>query len=225
MILRSSFAISGEACALIWIVYPLTRRAFRIGVPFAILCFSLASTVSAAVHSPGPTVPLCSRQLVFTASYLAETKPGEGIGFLFHIDNNTAKAITLEEPVPSSSHWYARVGSRWLWRASSGMGGSYVDAVNERGPVFAYQPKVAPANPRYITVPAGGNYEWVEREHENPALAYKPSCALCNYPGEHEYKAVFAYAYLPPVQEHAPDLLACGLRSNLVIMPPKAAVK
>jgi hypothetical protein len=170
-------------------------------------------------------MPLCSKQIVFTASYLAETKPGEGIGFLFRIENDTAKPIRLAEPVPSSAHWYARVGSRWLWRASSGSGGSYVDAVNERGPVFAYQPKAAAADPKYITVPARGNYEWVEREHDNPALSYRPSCALCNYPGENEYKAVFAYAYLPPGQEHTTDLLACGLRSNLVIMPPKPESK
>jgi hypothetical protein len=203
-------------------VYPLTRRAFRIASPLALLCCSLSSTIAAAVHSPGPTVPLCSRQIVFTASFLAEDKPGEGIGFLFRIENNTAKAITLEEPVPSSTHWYAKVGTRWLWRASSGRGGSFVDAVNERGPVFAYQPKTAPADPSYFTVPAHGAQEWVEREHQNPALQYRPSCAICNYPGEHEYKAVFAYAYLPPAEEHAPDLLACGLRSNLVIMPPKS---
>jgi hypothetical protein len=184
-----------------------------------------ALTVSAAAHAPGPTVPLCPRQVVFTASYLAEAKPGEGIGFLFRIENGTAKPIKLEEPVPSSAHWYARVGNRWLWRASSGNGGSYVDAVNERGPLFAYRPKVAPENPKYITVAARGSYEWVEREHENHALSYRPGCALCNYPGEHEYKAVFAYAYLPAPQEDASGLLTCGLRSNLVIMPPKSESK
>lgn len=193
-----------------------SAAALLIGLPL------FALTVSAAAHSPGPTVPLCSRQIVFTANYLAETKPGEGIGFLFRIDNGTAKPIKLEEPVPSSAHWYAHVGNRWLWRASTGMGGSYVDAVNERGPLFAYQPKVAPVNPKYIIVPARGNYEWEQREHENHALSYRPSCAICNYPGEHEYKAVFAYAYLPAPQEDASKLLACGLRSNLVIMPPKA---
>lgn len=206
-------------------MHPLLRRVFRTAVPLLIgFPFSLL-TVSAAAHSPGPTVPLCSRQIVLTASYLAETKPGEGIGFLFRIDNGTAKLIELAEPVPSSAHWYAAVGTRWLWRASTGLGGSYVDAVNERGPLFAYQPKVAPADPKYITVPAHGNYEWVEREHENPALSYRPSCAICNYPGEHQYKAVFAYAYLPAPQEHAPQLLPCGLRSNLVIMPPKPESK
>ena len=193
--------------------------ALLIGSPF----FSL--TVSAAAHTPGPTMPLCSKQIVFTASYLAESKPGEGIGFLFRIENDTTKPIRLAGPVPTSTHWYARVGTRWLWRASSGSGGSYVDAVNERGPVFAYQPKTVAADAKYITVPARGNYEWVERERDNPALSYRPSCAICNYPGEHEYKAVFAYAYLAPAQEHAPDLLACGLRSKLVIMPPKPGSK
>lgn len=170
-------------------------------------------------------MPLCTRQIVLTASYLAETKAGEGIGFLFRIENGTAKPIELEEPVPSSAHWYAHVGNRWLWRASSGTGGSYADAVNEHGPLSAYRPTAAPSNPQYIKVPAHGNYEWEAREKDNPALSYKPGCAMCNYPGEHEYKAVFAYAYLPPAQEHAPGLLPCGLRSNLVIMPPKPGGK
>ncbi len=196
-------------------MYPLFRRAARIAAAAFLLELLVTTTTSAAVHSPGPTVPLCPRQIVFTASFLAESKAGQGIGFLFHIENGTAKPIRLEEPVPSSTHWYARVGDRWLWRASSGLGGSYVDAVNERGPLFAYRPATAPANPKYFTVPAHGHYEWEEREHDNPALAYKPGCARCNYPGEYEYKAVFAYAYLPPAEEHASDLLACGLRSNL----------
>lgn len=196
-------------------------------IVFVLFCALLApvASVSAAVHHPGPYVPLCSREIVFTASYLAETKPGEGISFLFRIENNSAKPIKLAEPVPSSAHWYARVGNRWLWRASSGAGGSYVDAIDEKGPVFAYQPKELPANPRYLTVPAHDKYEWTVGEHENPALSYKPSCALCNYPGEHEYKAVFAYAYLPPAQEHVEGLLPCGLRSGLVEMPPKQISK
>jgi hypothetical protein len=186
---------------------------------------STVASVPAATHHPGPYLPLCSRQIVFTASYLAETKPGQGISFAFRIENNTAKPIKLAEPVPSSAHWYARVGNRWLWRASSGSGGSYVDAIDEKGPVFAYQPKQAPADPKYISVPAHGQFEWTVGEHDNPALAYRPSCALCNYPGEHEYKAVFAYAYLPPAQEHVEGLLACGLRSGLVEMPPKQITK
>ena len=170
-------------------------------------------------------MPLCSREIVFTASYLAETEHGKGPGFLFRIDNGTAKAITLIEPIPSSAHWYARVGARWLWRASSGAGGSYVDAINEKGPVFAYQPKEPPADPKYVTIAAHGHFEWTASEREIPALAYRPGCARCNYPGEYDYKAVFAYAYLPPPQLHNDGLLLCGLRSNLVPMPPKDAPK
>lgn len=206
-------------------MYSFLRPVFPIAAFLLLFCLSISSPLAASAHSPGPTVPLCSRQIVFTASYLAETKPGEGIGFLFRIENGTAQPIELAEPVPSSAHWYAQVGNRWLWRASSGLGGSYVDAINERGPLFAYQPRNAPADPKYITVPARGNYEWVERENDNSALSYRPSCAICNYPGEHVYKAVFAYAYLPAPQEHAPSLLTCGLRSNLVIMPPKSGSK
>ncbi len=76
-----------------------------------------------------------------------------------------------------------------------------------------------------MTVPAHDKYEWTVGEHDNPTLSYRPSCALCNYPGEHEYKAVFAYAYLPPAQEHVEGLLPCGLRSALVEMPPKQISK
>ena len=57
---------------------------------------------------------------------------------------------------------------------------------------------------------------------DHPAIAYRPSCAICNYPGEREYRAVFAYAYVPHPQEHTDGLLACGLRSTPVVMPPLA---
>jgi hypothetical protein len=190
------------------------------GIFLLLVLSSTLSSMIAETHRPASQVPLCSKQITFKASYLVETVPGAGPSYLFHIENGTGKPIRLAEPVPSSAHWYARVGNRWLWRASSGAGGSFVDAINEKGAVFAYQAKTA-APPKYITVPAHGNLEWTAGEHEIPALSYKPSCALCNYPGEHEYKAVFAYAYLPPPQEHVEDLLACGLRSGLVEMPPK----
>jgi hypothetical protein len=176
---------------------------------------------SAATRHPGPYVQLCSRQIVFTASYLAQLPTGPG--FLFRIDNKTSKPIRLAQPVPSSAHWYARVGNKWLWRASSGSGGSYVDAINERGPVFAYQGKDSDTDPAYLTVSAHGHYEWTTSEHDNPALAYRPGCEHCNYPGEHEYKAVFAYAYLPPAGQKDENLLRCGLRTPLIDMPPKPA--
>ncbi|MFT4114487.1 hypothetical protein [Silvibacterium sp.] len=176
---------------------------------------------SAAPHSSAPTVPLCGKQIVFSASYLAPSKPGEGTGFLFRIENNTAQPIALAQPAPTSAHWYARVGSRWLWRATSGSGGALVDAFNERGPLFADRPLKAPADPKYLTIPAHGSQEWVARVEDNAALAYRPSCEKCNNPGEHEYRAVFAYAYLPAPGETEPHLLTCGLRSSQVIMPPQ----
>jgi hypothetical protein len=203
------------------LILPSKARVLR-ALLYSLLPFSLDSkSFTAPPHQPGPAVPLCSRQIVLIASYLAETERGAGPGFLFRIDNGTARPITLVEPVPSSAHWYARVGNRWLWRASSGAGGSYVDAVKEKGPVFAYQPKEMPADAKYLTVPAHGYYEWTASEREIPALAYRPGCKRCNYPGEHDYQAVFAYAYVPPPQVHKDGLLACGLRSNLVPMPPK----
>jgi hypothetical protein len=188
----------------------------------AILAASMAVAVStgqAVTRHPGPYVPLCSH-ITLTASYLVEAEPGKGPGFVFVIKNDTNKNIRLAEPVPSSAHWYAHVGSKWLWRASSGSGGSFVDAYNEKGEVFAYQPKEPPAHPEYLTVPAHASQEWTETVREHPAIAYRPGCAICNYPGEHEYRAVFAYAYLPHPQEHADGLLTCGLRSEPVVMPP-----
>lgn len=198
-----------------------SRLAF--GFP-AILLFALSMAVAGSRHSPA-SVPLCSRNIRFTASYLAEPRPGSGPGYLFRIENHTSRPIRLVRPVPSSAHWYARVGSKWLWRASSGSGGSYVNAINERGPVFAYRPKDPPADPHFIVVPAHGKYEWIAGARENPTLAYQPRCAHCNYPGERDYKAVFAYAYLPPNGRRVEDLLTCGLRTNLVDMPPKPGVK
>jgi hypothetical protein len=197
-------------------------RPLRMAALFPVVALlSLPYTAEATRH-PGPYVPLCSRQIVFSASYLADLQTEHGPGYLFSIENHTAKSIRLAEPVPSSAHWYARAGNKWLWRASSGSGGSYVDAVNERGPVFAYQPRTASADPKYMTVPAHGKVEWTSGEHQNPALAYRPSCNLCNYPGEHEYKAVFAYAYVPAAGQHIEGLLPCGLRTSPVDMPPKA---
>lgn len=200
---------------------PALRTALLLAATFP-LCFS---AMGAADQRPGPVIPLCSRRIVFKASYLAQTDRGGGPGFLFRIENHTAKPIRLAEPVPSSAHWYARVGRKWLWRASSGSGGSLVNAIQERGPVFAYRSSDHATDPRYLTVPAHGKYEWTASERDNPVLDYQPRCAHCNYPGEHDYKAVFAYAWLPPQGQRVPHLLRCGLRSNLVDMPPKPEPK
>jgi len=179
-------------------------------------------SVSAGAARHAPAVVLPCKGVKLTASYLAIAAPGAGPGFLFRIENQTSREIRLEMPVPSSTHWYARVGDRWLWRASAGRGGSLVNALLPNGPMFASRPATAPSDPQYLTVPAKGSQQWVESMRDDPAIAYRPSCAHCNYPGEHDYEAVFAYAYLPALDEHATDLLRCGLRSDPVPMPPKA---
>ncbi len=158
--------------------------------------------------------------ITLTASYLAEAAPGAGPGFLFRIDNRTAHEVRLERPVPSSAHWYAQVGNRWLWRSSAGRGGALVDAERPKGAMFAYRPAMAPADAQYLTVAAHGSEQWAEAMRDHPAIAYDPSCPRCNYPGESQYQAVFAYAYLPGEGEDAAELLRCGLRSAPVPMPP-----
>jgi hypothetical protein len=201
--------------------------ALRTRIPRGLTVTALlaASTALAtAAGSPAKTkasVPPC-RGVKLTASYLAEAAPGKGPGFLFRIENRTGKAIRLRKPVPSSAHWYARVGDRWLWRASAGRGGALVNALLPAGPMFAWRPATPSADPQYLTIPAKGAQQWVEAMRDDSAIAYRPSCAHCNYPGESDYQAVFAYAYLPGPEEHERELLRCGLRSDPVPMPPKA---
>jgi len=185
-----------------------------------ILLAAAGNLAGGVVHSSSYVMP-CSG-VTLTASYLAEAAPGAGPGFLFRINNDTKKPIRLAQPVPSSAHWYARVGGRWLWRASAGRGGALVDAVREHGPMFAYRPSIGSADRDYLTVPAHGSKEWSEAMRDHPAIEYRPSCAKCNYPGEKEYQAIFAYAWLPAPMEDAADLLRCGVRSAPVPMPPVA---
>jgi hypothetical protein len=144
----------------------------------------------------------------------------QGSGFRFSVVNKTSRAIQLAEPIPSSSHWYARSHGRWLWRASNGAGGSLVNAGNPLGRVAVYPAAAGSGETKWVTLPAHKSREWTESQQENPALAYKPGCALCSYPGESEYQVVFAYAYLAPGGQQ-PGQLPCGLRSAPVPMPPK----
>ncbi len=196
-------------------------RLLRITLLLLLLLWDAGLVSAGSAHRPGPAVLPCAG-ITLTASYLAEAAPGAGPGFIFRIDNSTPRPIRLEQPVPSSAHWYARVGQRWLWRASAGRGGALVDAEREHGPMFAWQPAQPPVHAAYLTVPARGSKEWAEPMRDNPAIAYRPSCARCDYPGEREYQAVFAYAYLPNPAEAVPGLLRCGLRSAPVPMPPVA---
>jgi hypothetical protein len=195
----------------------------------AFLCLLLLLAVPAdspaapgAGRRAGPYVLPC-KGIVLTASYLAEAAPGQGPGFLFRIENHTAHEIRLARPVPSSAHWYARDGERWLWRASAGRGGALVDALEPRGRMFAWRPAAGAGAPDYLTVPSHGKQEWQEAMLNNDAIAYRPSCPICNYPGENDYEAVFAYGYLPGSGDLVPNLLECGLRSEPVPMPPHGA--
>jgi hypothetical protein len=188
-----------------------------------LLALSVRNIRAEGARRPGPYVSPCAG-ITLSASYLAEAAPGQGPGFQFRIDNHTAHEIRLEQPVPSSTHWYAEVGDRWYWRASAGSGGALVNALSERGPMFAFRPATPPDRPSYLIVPAKGSQQWTEPMLNNPTIAYQPSCAHCNYPGENRYRAVFAYAYLPSPQQNVPGLLHCGLRSEPVPMPPHDAV-
>ena len=196
-------------------------RILRLAPLLLLLSWSAGSFSANQQRRPGPYVLPCAG-VSLRADYIAETAANAGPGFAFHIENKTGKDVRLEQPVPSSAHWYARVGMRWLWRASAGRGGALVDALRANGPMFAYQPAVPPEHAEYLTVPAHGSEDWVISMRDDPAIQYKPSCARCNYPGETDYQAIFAYAYLPNPEEHAPDLLRCGLRSAPVPMPPVA---
>jgi hypothetical protein len=164
---------------------------------------------------PVRSLPLCSG-VTLSASYLASSGTDHGPGFRFTLVNNTGHEIRLAEPVPSSSHWYARARGRWWWRASNGAGGSLADAGNERGRVIVYP--AVPGQPKLLTLAAHRSTVWDESQRENPILAYTPGCKHCSYDGEREYQVVFAYAYLSA----GPELLGCGLRSLPVPMPPKS---
>jgi hypothetical protein len=163
-------------------------------------------------------VPLCSG-VTLSANYLAMVGD-HGSGFRFTLVNKTSRAIKLAEPIPSSSHWYARSHGRWLWRASNGAGGSLVDAGNVHGRVAVYPISPGTGETTWVVLPPHQAREWTESQQENPVLAYKPGCAQCSYPGESEYQVVFAYAYLAPGGLQ-PGQLSCGLRSAPVPMPPK----
>ncbi len=185
----------------------------------ASLCLCTGAADSSVSTKPLRSVPLCSG-VSLSANYLAEVGPNRVPGFRFVLVNQTGKEIKLAQPVPSSSHWYARTHGRWLWRASNGAGGSLLDAGNEHGRVVVFAPPPGD-EATLLTLEPHQSREWTESQQENPVLEYKPGCPLCSYPGEREYQVVFAYAYLAGVSQPA-GLLSCGLRSAPVPMPPKS---
>ncbi len=166
-------------------------------------------------------VPQC-RDVVLTAAYLAEEKPGSGPGFYLQIENRRNEPISIADPAPLSVHWYARSGGHWLWRASSGDGGSLVNALHQKGPLFAEQPSVINPVQQIRTIAPHGTYSWSVFTAQFPSLRYRPGCQHCTYLGEEQYHAVLAYAYVPAARAAAGTLLRCGLRSQPVVMPPLA---
>ena len=165
------------------------------------------------------TIPQCSG-VTLSAAYLAQTNGTEGPGFLLILTNNTAQAVKLAKPFPSSVHWYARADNgHWLWRASSGSGGALADALQEHGPLLAYPPVTQGAGRvESLTVAAHDHLEITESIRSNPVLRFRPGCERCRNPQDGRFQAVLAYAYLPTPGE--PELVACGLRSGMVVMPP-----
>lgn len=95
-----------------------------------------------------------------------------------------------------------------------------LDAANEKGRVMVYSSTSQKVLAKPLVVEPHEIRKWVASERENPVLEYKPGCPICSYPGEREYRVVFAYAYLPNGADKT-ELLRCGLRSKPVPMPPK----
>ena len=196
----------------------LPASAFRF-LLLASLCLCSGLADSSVSSKPVSSIPICSG-VSLSANYLASVGPEQVPGFRFVLVNQTGREIKLAQPVPSSSHWYARTHGRWLWRASNGAGGSLLDAGNEHGRVVVYAPPPG-AETTILTLPPHQSREWTQSQRENPVLEYKPGCPICSYPGEREYQVVFAYAYLAGASQPA-GLLPCGLRTAPVPMPPKS---
>jgi hypothetical protein len=162
------------------------------------------------------TVSQC-KDVTLHASYLVEEKSGQGPGFLVTISNKTKSSIRIVDPAPLSVHWYAYMNGHWLWRASSGSGGSLMNAFRESGPLFAQQ--VSPGQIQTRSILPGASYTWAVFSGADASLAYRPGCEHCAYSGEAHYQAVLAYAVQVPEAVQYSTLLHCGLRSNPIVMP------
>ena len=206
---------------------PVTGLRDRIGSVAAIALLSALAWAPNAhalllpkFNSAAQTVPQCT-DVTLHAAYLAEEKPGAGPGFLLEIRNQGKSAVAIADPVPLSVHWYAAAGAgRWLWRASSGSGGSLVNAMREKGALFAFQAPPDAPEPATRTILPHAAYSWAVFSSAVPSLRYRPGCEHCAYPGEQRFRAVLAYAYLPATGAAPKGLLRCGLRSDPVVMPP-----
>ncbi len=186
---------------------------------FLLLAPFSSQAAPTAHHGGLPIVPQCTA-VSLRASFLAEETPGRGAGFLLELHNDTSSPVEILDPTPLSVHWYAKTAGRWLWRASSGSGGSLVNAFSPKGPVFATVQASANEPHPTRTIAAGGTYTWTAFSGGDPVLRYRPGCEHCKYPGEEQYQAVLAYAVLPSAPQSAGNFLKCGLRSEPVVMPP-----
>lgn len=182
----------------------------------ALLCAAVLVRIGHATSpNKADTVPQCTA-VTLKAAYLAEVSPGSGPGFLLKILNNSKAPIALVDPAPLSIHWYTQTSAGWAWRASSGSGGTLVNALHPKGPLFA-QSFLPNASKQTRTLAPGESYTWTVRIQDGSSLAYHPGCQHCTYQGEQQYRAILAYAVHPP---SGTALLPCGLRSNSVAMPP-----
>ncbi|RRA47738.1 hypothetical protein D1Y84_04935 [Acidipila sp. EB88] len=161
------------------------------------------------------TVAQC-RDVSLHAAYLAEEKAGEGAGFLLSIRNDRASAIEVADPMPLGVDWYAGNGSSWQWRASSGYGGSLLNALDPKGRMFVYSSATGVS---YRTIAPHAEYSWPVFSKSSPNVLYRPGCQHCGYQGEEQFRAVLSYAFTVGAAAHPPDLLNCGLRSGPVVMP------
>lgn len=174
------------------------------------------------VSGPPPVmVPQCP-SVVLHAAFLAEENTGQGTGFLLILENRRAIPVQIPMPMPLSVDWYGKEGTRWSWRASSGTGGSLVDALNARGPVFAMQAESYNVPWELVQVAPHETYTWAVFSRSAPALNYRPGCEHCSSTTTTEFQAVLAYGFLAKAKAGAPAPLSCGLRSNAIVMPPLA---
>ncbi len=199
----------------------LQKRGFVLLICLVAQAVALGSLPHATNKRAQSVVPQCG-QVTLHAAYLAEQRAGTGSGFFLELLNESHAPISIPEPVPLSVHWYAASSGHWLWRSSTGAGGALVDALRERGPLFSTSTlSVVGITPVWHTVQPDEHYTWDAFAGTDPSMRYHPGCEHCNYPGETQYRAVVAYAYLPETGPSVPvTVLRCGLRSNPVIMPP-----
>ena len=187
----------------------------------AFLMMAMPAGLSKPTRQRAQTVPQCMT-VHLKAAYLAQVTPSEGSGFLLTITNDTDQPIRLVTPFPTSAHWYAQTGSGpWLWRASAGSGGALENAQKGQGPLVVYPMQPTASKPaEYLTVSPHQHLEVAESMRSSPILRFRPGCERCSNPQDERYRAVLAFTYLPAPGSSETNLLACGLRSGPIVMPP-----